>query len=392
MRRQLTSIPLLSYGFRLFFLGAAIWAAFAMILWIGAMIGRFDLVSAYGAVAWHAHEFLFGYLAAALAGFLLTAVPNWTGRRPITGAPLLGLFALWFAGRVTLLAINQFGMTAIIVDLLFLFMLAFVVGWEIIAAQNWRNLRIVLLVIALALANVLFHLEVIRTGSPALAIRVSLSVIVTLIMVIGGRLTSSFTRNWLISRKAQRYPALFDRIDAIAIVIGITSLAIWVAMPDQTVAGLALLGSAAAQTVRLARWRGTTTWREPLVLILHVGYAFIPLGFLTVGLSILRPDILLQSAALHAWTAGAVGVMTLGVMTRVSLGHSGRSLTASRTTIGIYVAIVLAATMRVIAPFCGPILLLLVASAVVWTIGFLGFVAFYGRFLVKARIDGHATC
>ena len=145
MRRQLTSIPLLSYGFRLFFLGAAIWAAFAMILWIGAMIGRFDLVSSYGAVAWHAHEFLFGYLAAAVAGFLLTAVPNWTGRRPIAGAPLLGLFALWFVGRVALLAINQFGLTAVIVDSLFLFMLAFVVGWEIIAAQNWRNLRIVML-------------------------------------------------------------------------------------------------------------------------------------------------------------------------------------------------------------------------------------------------------
>ena len=392
MRSQLTSIPLLSYGFRPFFLGAAVWAPVAMILWIGTMVGRFDLVSVYGAVAWHAHEFLFGYLAATVAGFLLTAAPNWPGRRPITGAPLLGLFTLWFAGRVALLAINQLGLTAVVVDSLFLFMIAFVVGWEIIAAKNWRNLRIVLLVIALALSNVLYHLEVIRTGSPALAIRVSLSVIVTLIMVIGGRLASSFTRNWLISRKAQRYPALFDRIDAAAIAIGIASLAIWIAMPDQTVAGLALLGSAAAQTVRLARWRGTTTWREPLVLILHVGYAFIPLGFLTAGMSVLWPDILAPSAALHAWTAGAVGVMTLGVMTRVSLGHSGRALTASRATIVIYVAIVLAAIMRVIAPLCGSMLLMLVASAVAWTIAFLGFVVFYGRFLVKARADGHGTC
>ena len=356
------------------------------------MVGRFDLVSVYGAVAWHAYEFLFGYLAATVAGFLLTAAPNWTGRQPITGAPLLGLFALWFAGRVALLAINQLGLTAVVVDSLFLFMVAFVVGWEIVAAQNWRNLRIVLLVLALALSNVLYHIEVIRTGSPTLAIRVSLSVIVTLIMVIGGRLASSFTRNWLISRKAQRYPALFDRIDAVAVAIGIVSLAIWIAMPDQIIAGLALLGSAGAQTVRLTRWRGTTTWREPLVLILHVGYAFIPLGFLTVGMSVLWPNILPPSAALHAWTAGAVGVMTLGVMTRVSLGHSGRALTASRATIVIYVAIVLAAIMRVIAPFCGSMLLMLVASAVAWTIAFFGFVVFYGRFLVRVRVDGHGTC
>ena len=211
-------------------------------------------------------------------------------------------------------------------------------------------------------------------------------------MVIGGRLAPSFTRNWLISRKAQRYPALFDRIDATAIAIGIASLSAWIAIPDQTPVGLALLGSAVAQTVRLARWRGITTWREPLVLILHVGYAFIPLGFFTVGLSVVRPDILPPSAALHAWTAGAVGVMTLGVMTRVSLGHSGRAPTASRATIVIYAAIVLAAIMRVIAPLCGSVLILLVASAVAWTMAFLGFVVFYGRILVKARADGQGTC
>ncbi len=390
--RSLSAIPLLGYGFRPFFLAAALWAPITLLMWLAAFTGQSNLLGVYGAVAWHAHELLFGYLAAALGGFLLTASANWTGRPPVRGAALLALALLWLAGRLALLTVAQIGFTtAVLIDSLFLVALALVVGREIVAARNWRNLRVAALVAALAAANVAFHLEVIRSGSASVSLRLTLALVVTLLMVIGGRITPSFTRNWLISRGA-RLPGFFDRLDAAAIAVGVLGLLAWTAFPQAWPTAVILLAAALLQAIRLARWRGLATWREPLLFILHVGFGFVPLGFLTVGVSVLWPDLLAPSAALHAWTAGGVGVMTLAVMTRVSLGHTGRPVTASRATVVIYGLVVLAALLRVLVPLSPDALPQLIASGLLWLLAFIVFVACYGPMLIKTNATGTASC
>ncbi|MCZ7657060.1 MAG: NnrS family protein [Xanthobacteraceae bacterium] len=391
--RGLAAVPLLGYGFRPFFLAAALWAPLAMLLWIAAFTGQTARLAVYGATAWHAHELLFGYLAATLAGFLLTASANWTGRPPLQGGILLALALLWLAGRLALLAAAEIGIaTAALVESLFLVALALLVGREIVAARNWRNLRIVALVAALAAANLAYHAEVVRTGQADVAARVALALILVLLMVIGGRITPSFTRNWLIAQGAARMPALFGRLDTAAIAVGGTALALWALGPEQPLAAGLLLAAAALHVVRLARWHGARTWREPIVLVLHVGYGFVPLGFGLAALAAVRPDLLAPDAALHAWTAGAIGVMTLAVMTRVSLGHTGRAVTASRATVAIYAAVVLAALLRIAAPLSALALPLLVASGLLWVAAFLGFLVCYGPILVRARAPGPASC
>ncbi len=383
----LRSMPLLSNGIRPFFLAASIWAATAMALWVATLTGHLNLDPRYGVIAWHAHEFLFGYVGAVLAGFLLTAAPNWTGRPPLTGAPLLALFGLWLAGRLALLAYAHLGLVALAIDSSLLIVVALWFAREIIAARNWLNLRVVALITALATANVLFHWEVVRTGAADVAVRVALALIVSLIMVIAGRITPTFTRNWLIARKRPPYPTVFDRIDALAITCGVAGLVAWAAMPRHAASAGLLLAGGAAQLVRLARWRGAATVGEPLILILHVGYAFVPLGFVATGLSVLRPDVLPATAALHAWTAGAIGVTTLGVMTRVALSDTGRPPRAPRVTGLIYAAAVLAALLRIVAPLSAYTLTLLEAAAAAWVLAFAGFVVVYGPFLVRESVD-----
>jgi uncharacterized protein involved in response to NO len=384
---RLRSIPLLSHGIRPFFLAAGIWAAVAMALWLATLTGHLALAPTYGVLAWHAHEFLFGYLGAVLTGFLLTAAPNWTGRPSPTGAPLLALFVLWLAGRLALLAYAQLGLIALAIDAALLVVVALWFAREIIAARDWLNLRVVALIVALASANALFHWEVVRSGAPQVAVRVALALIVSLIMVIGGRITPTFTRNWLIARKLPPYPVPFDRVDAVAIALGVAGLVAWAARPQHALSGVLLLAGGAAQLVRLARWRGMATLREPLILVLHAGYAFVPLGFIAAGWSVLQPGVLPATGALHAWTAGAIGVTTLGVMTRVTLSDTGRPPRAPPGTRLVYGAAISAALLRIAAPLTPYTLLLLEISALAWILAFAAFVAIYGPFLVRDMAD-----
>jgi len=385
--RGLARVPVLSYGFRPFFMGGALWAAIAMPLWLGLITGQLEFASSYGAVAWHAHEFLFGYVSAIVAGFLLTAVPNWTGRLPVRGGALLALFAVWATGRVALLLVDQIGVVAATTaDSLFLPVLAAVVLREIVAGNNWRNAKVAVLISLLATANIGFHVEVIVAGMADYALRAGIAVVVGLIMLIGGRITPSFTRNWLAGQGAKRLPVPFARFDVAAIAASLSALLLWVALPDSQLAAAALVGAGFVQVFRLSRWVGASTWREPLVLVLHAGYAFLPLGFLLVGAGILWPTMVPASALLHAWTAGMVGLMTLAVMTRASLGHSGRTLTANIGTQAIYFAVALAALSRIAAAFFGDWMNTMPTfSAVAWTAAFTGFVFLYGPMLLRHK-------
>lgn len=389
MKRAVTGlarIPILSYGFRPFFLGGALWALIAMLLWIGVVTGQWEIAVNYGPLAWHAHEFLFGYVGAIIAGFLLTAIPNWTGQLPIRGGPLLVLFLLWLAGRVALLAIDRIGaIIATSIDSLFLLILVLVITREIVAGQNWRNLRVVVLVFVLALADIGFHAETILFGAPDYSLRVGIAVIISLIMLIGGRIVPSFTHNWLVREGASRLPISFDRFDIFSIFLAAAALIAWIVLPVSAVTGLLLSLAGLAQFLRLLRWAGLGTWREPLVLILHAGYAFVPLGFFIVGASVWWPALVPPTGALHTWTAGAMTLMTLAVMTRATRGHTGRELTAGTATQFIYATAILAALARILplAPEFSSALL--AVSAAAWIAAFGGFVLWYGPMLLRNR-------
>jgi len=380
-------IALLSYGFRPFFLGAALWACIAMVLWIGLLFGWWTFAGGYGVIAWHAHEFLFGYIAAVMTGFLLTAIPNWTGRFPLQGRPLLALFVLWLAGRAAMLAVDEIGTgAAAIVDCAYLVTLTAVITREIVAGSNWRNLRVAVLVALTAVANIVFQAEVLIYAAPAYGLRLAVAAIVGLIMVVSGRITPSFTSNWLTRQGNENRPAPLSRFDIGSIALAALALVAWIVMPDWYGTGVLLLLMAIAQAARLSRWAGAQTWREPILFVLHVGYAFVPLGALMLSLSILWPEVVPASGALHAWTTGAMGTMTLAVMTRATLGHTGRDVTSTPTTMLIYGAIVVASLARVVAPLLPTIYYqLLLVAGVGWILAFGIFLLIYGPMLVGAK-------
>ena len=380
-------IALLSYGFRPFFLGAALWACIAMVLWLGLLSGFWTFAIAYGAVAWHAHEFLFGYVAAVMTGFLLTAIPNWTGRFPLQGMPLLALFLLWFAGRVAMLTTDWIGTAAAaMIDCAYLITLTAVISREIVAGSNWRNLRIAVLVALTATANIVFQAEVLVFAGPNYGLRLAVATIVALIMVVGGRVTPSFTSNWLTRQGSQMRPAPFDRLDIGSIALGAIALIAWIAAPDWYGAAALLLVMAIVQAARLSRWTGAGTWREPILFVLHLGYAFVPLGALMLSISILWPRIVPTSGALHTWTTGAMGLMTLAIMTRATLGHTGRDLYSMPTTVAIYGAMLAAALARIAAPLLPAFYYqTLLTAGVAWFSAFAIFVLIYGPMLMRAK-------
>jgi uncharacterized protein involved in response to NO len=378
---------LLSYGFRPFFLGAALWACIAMVLWIGLLSGFCNFAIGYGAIAWHAHEFLFGYIAAVMTGFLLTAIPNWTGRFPLQGMPLLALFLLWLAGRVAMLTTDWIGTgAAAIIDCGYLITLTAVISREIVAGGNWRNLRVAVLVALTAIANIVFQAEVLVYAAPNYGLRLAVAAIVALIMVVGGRVTPSFTSNWLTRQGSQIRPAPLGRFDIGSIAIGGIALIAWVAAPDWYGTAVLLLVMAIAQAARLSRWTGARTLREPILFVLHLGYAFVPLGAFMLSISILWPRIAPTSGALHAWTTGAMGLMTLAIMTRATLGHTGRDVLSTPTTVAIYGAVLVAALARIAAPLLPAFYYqTLLTAGVAWFAAFALFVLTYGPMLTRAK-------
>lgn len=381
------TIALFSYGFRPFFLGAAIWAIASLVLWIGSLQGHFQIAPSYGALAWHGHEMLFGYGSAVVAGFLLTAVPNWTGRLPVAGVRLMALFALWCLGRIALLVTSASGpLVAVVIDSLFLPCLLIVMGREIVVGENWRNLMPLVLIGIFAVANITFHGEVLGMGVPDYGLRAGTAALVALIVVIGGRITPSFTHTWLFRAGSPVLPAPFGLFDKLALLVTGVTLASWIAFPTTAITAVLFLVAAALLSVRLWRWKGTYTWREPLLLVLHLGYAFVPLGFLLGALAILEPGSLVGTAQLHAWTVGAVGLMTLGVMTRATRGHTRRELKASPITVAIYGAMIAAALLRIGAGSIPQDYMLFIGAAgAAWISAFALFLFEYSPMLLGPR-------
>lgn len=383
-----------SAGFRPFFLGAALWAALAMALWIAMLAGVAAVPTALDPASWHAHEFLFGYLGAVLAGFLMTAVPNWTGRAPISGWPLALLFGLWLAGRVAL-AFSGYLLLLVVagMDLAFLVALAVVMSREIVAGGNWRNLIVVVLLGLFTLANARFYWEAGRGDYTAqgLGLRAGLGVALMMIALIGGRIVPAFTRNWLTRTApgALLPPAPMQVFDRLALLVLALALGLWVGWPAAPVTGIALFISAGFHAARLARWRGVAVRAEPLLGVLHVAYGFLPLGALAQSVSIWTPELISPASAQHLWMAGAIGLMTVGVMSRASLGHTGHALKAGPGTVALYVALIGAVAARFMAGLMpGAAEALYWTSGALWIAGFMGFAGLYGPLLLGPRAEG----
>lgn len=386
--RVWTGPAILTFGFRPFFFCAAVWAALAMALWVPMLSGHPMLPTAFDTVSWHAHEFLFGYLGAVIAGFLLTAVPNWTGRLPVVGWRLGAMAGLWLLGRLAVAVSAGLppGLVAA-VDLAFPAVLALLIGREIVAGRNWRNLIVLGMLAVFVLANALFHWEAANGDYAAqgYGLRLGLGAGIMMIAVIGGRVVPSFTRNWLVKRGSEVLPVPpMQRFDKAALMTLLVALVLWVAMPLEALTGSALALAGGLHIIRLIRWAGHRTFAEPLLTVLHAGYAFVPLGALALAGEILLRGPFGMAGAQHFWMAGAVGLMTLAVMTRATLGHTGQELTAGAGTVAIYLALILSALARVAAGMwaglSGPLNTL---AGLSWMLAFGGFAVVYGALLLR---------
>ncbi len=385
-----STLTILSFGFRPFFLLGPVWAALAMVLWVGMLSEAVVLPSRFEPVDWHAHAFITGYLGAIVSGFLLTAVPSWTGRAPLVGWRLGVLVMLWIAGRlaVSVSLYLPIWMVALL-DLSFLLMLTGIMAREIVAAGNWRNLIVVGMLLALITGDAVFHWQSAQgdTAARSEGFRLMLAAAVMLISLIGGRIIPTFTRNWLVQQGAPGRPvppmAPFDKLTH-----GITllSLLLWVLAPWWPLTGPALIAMGGLQAIRLSRWCGHHCLREPLVWVLHAGYAFLPLGAVMLGLTLLWPDMFDPASGQHLWMAGAIGLMTLAVMTRATLGHTGQALTAGPGTTVLYLLLIAAVMTRLAAGMLPSAARgLHLWSGGLWCLCFLGFAGLYGRFLLRPK-------
>jgi uncharacterized protein involved in response to NO len=384
----------LSAGFRPFFLAAALWAALAVPLWLAAYTEGLVLPTRLAPWVWHAHEMIFGFAAASIAGFLLTAIPNWTGRLPLQGPPLAMLVLLWALGRIGVLISAGIGAPiAAMADLCFPLAFLAVVAREILAGKNWRNLPIVSALSLLFVGNLLVHLDALGLADTAeLGNRIGMMTVLMLISLVGGRIIPSFTGNWLAKYRPQiEAPVPEGRFDLVVMAGTGVALATWAIAPDAAATPWVLAAAGIAIALRLSRWRGLRTAREPLLLILHLGYAWLPIGLLLLALDSIF-EIVPPAAALHALTVGAIGTMTLAVMTRASLGHTGHPLSAGPITKAAYFLVTSAAVLRVLSPLVGE-----QAEAALWLAGacwtgaFGLFAIFYGRILVRPRLRGEAS-
>ena len=381
-----------SGGFRPFFLFSALHAAIMIALWVPWFLGFIGIPTAFSPTAWHQHELLFGYVPAVIAGFLLTAVPNWTGRRPLSGWPLASLFGLWLAGRLAVGVSEQIGFpAACVVAGLFLPVLAVLVLRELVAARNVRNYKVVAVLGLLAAAQVFFFYEFDRFGRSDASGRLAISAIILLIGVIGGRIIPAFTGNWLKQNNPGPSPAPFSRFDLMVMVLSGAALALWTLEPRTELAapagGVLCLAAGALQFLRQLRWTPHRTLGEPLVTVLHAAFLFLPAGFLLTGAAQLMDDPGLRSAGVHAWTVGGIGTMTLAVMTRATRGHSGKPLHAPASTVWcIYVTIIFASLARIAAAIWPQYTMQLLPTAgLAWVVAFLSFVFLYAPLLLRPR-------
>ena len=379
--------PWLAKGFRPFFLLAGGFAALVIALWLLALAGATRFDAYVGPMYWHAHEMVFGFTAAVIAGFLLTAVGNWTGRETAVGGRLFALVALWLAGRVAFLAMAVLpGPVIAVADLAFLPALALVIGRALVAARSRRNYPVLAIVVALWLADLAVHLD--ASGSlPGWQWRATLGAIdlvILLIVLFSARVVPMFTRNATRVESLRNLPAL--DVAATAAMAGLTIVD--VAFPSRTAAGVLAAAAAALALARSVPWGARHTLRQPLLWVLHVGHTWIIVGLALRAAAELTSHVP-AAAAIHALTVGAIGSTTLGMMARVALGHSGRRLVPPPLVSVAFATLTAAAVVRVVAALSIAVYPVgLHISGALWSIAFATFNILYAPILVRPRADG----
>jgi uncharacterized protein involved in response to NO len=377
-------LPLLRLGFRPFYLLAALFAAAAVPLWAGVVAGWFTLGIAVPPVLWHAHEMLYGFATAVVVGFLLTAGQAWTGLPTPRGAALGALAALWIAARVAALA-APYAVYAVI-DLALLPLVAAIFGRVLLRAGNRRNLPLAGILLALAASNLVFHLAAVGAIAldPVRALYAALALIVMIECVIAGRVIPAFTANATPGLKIAPRP----RLSAAAIGVAAAGLGSWVLGAPAWLAGPLLVAAGALHVARQWHWRPFVTRGRPILWILHLSYAWVPLGLVLLGCA--EFGKVAVSAGVHALAVGATGGLVIGMITRTARGHTGRPLQASRPETIAYLLVFGAAVCRVLLPLLAPqwFLAFIAAAAIAWSAAFLVYLAIYTPWLMRPRLDG----
>jgi uncharacterized protein involved in response to NO len=381
---------LFEYGFRPFFLLVGLHGALVIPMWVAVVLGWFSLPVGME-VSWHAHQMIYGFVAAGLAGFLLTAVPSWTGEPARRGTPLVILAAVWLIGRVATTFPSVFSppLTALL-DLAFVPALASLVIGPLLAARKARNLVLLVPLALFWIGDALMHAEFLGLSEETAGIGARLGIYVMLLMItiIGGRIVPSFTGNALRASGLMIEPRQFASLDRASMMSMALLLVCEASTGMSRLTGAAALLAAIFNGLRLAGWRGERTLTSPILWILHLGYAWLVFGLFLKAIAALT-DVIPETAALHALTAGAMGTMLLAVMSRAGLGHTGRALRAHPATVVSYVLVSIAALLRITASLLPELYSkLLVGSGIAWTLAFVLFLFVYGPILTTARPDG----
>ena len=372
-----------SLGFRPFYLLASSFAALSILLWICQYTGH--LPAAYlRTPAWHGHEMLYGYTVAVMAGFLLTAVRNWTGKPTPTGAPLMALALLWVAGRV--LVLTPFPIAAAVVNAAFPVAVAIAIGIPLVQSSNRRNYFFIALLLLLAVAVLALHLSPLGVlpWPERASLQAGLDVVLFVLAVMGGRVIPMFTNNGVPGTNATRHPWIEKiALGSVLALLGADLLP----LPAALVALLAFV-AAAAHAARLYRWQPWRTFGAPMVWVLHVAYGWIVIYLVLRGFAAL--GMVAELFAVHALTIGAIGGMTIGMMTRTARGHTGRPLAPDRFEIACYVLVALAAAVRVFGGMWlpGAYVATVVVSGACWSAAFALYAVRYWPVLTRSRLDG----
>jgi len=386
-REPARGVPLFALGFRPFFLAAGVAAVLLVGAWVVDYGAWATLSTYYGGLNWHAHEMVFGYAAAVVAGFLLTAVRNWTGLQTAQGPALAALLALWLAGRIAPFLTSLPPALVAAVDLAFVPVLAASLAVPLLRQRQARNLPFVPILLVLFCANALVHLEALglTQGTAQRGVRLGVAVIVLLIAVVGGRVIPFFTERALPGAR----PRIWQPLEwlALASLAALALLGLFGA--DARLIVLAGTFAATAHAVRLWGWSDRRLWSVPLLWVLHLGYLWVTIGFALEAAA--AAGVVPPALALHAYTAGGIGALTLGMMARVALGHSGRPLKPAPAVVLAFALVNLAALARVVAPLALPdewYLRAVASAGALWMVAFALFVAVYTPILVRPRADG----
>ncbi len=382
------SLPFLEFAFRPFFLLGAIFSIISLLVWNGVLGGSITVNLYGGSLWWHMHEMLFGFVAAIIVGFLLTAVQNWSGVRGLNGGALLALVLVWLGARIAFFfpgQLPQFLIAAI--DLAFLPLAAVALAYPIIKVKLWRNLMFIPILLVMAFSNTLAHYSV-ATNDFALMNSAStfMSLLVTLVMcLMGGRVFPMFTANGTRTPRVNAIPVL-EKLSVISILAAVITGAGFIELPSVLVASIFFFASA-VHTVRVFRWKIWVTFKTPLVWSLHISYWCIAIGLLMYGLSEIT-TLVSHSQAVHTLTVGGMATMILAMISRVSLGHTGRMIVVGNTMSFAFAAIILAFIIRVFGIYWFDnythVLTLAVAF---WALGFGCFVALYFPILIKRKAN-----